>query len=403
MSIRKVTVLILICILAQGCASWRKNYSNPLPPGEVALRKITDPARIPDFRPAFGNRAGLERSIDNSLEYFDHPSSKGFFPYLTITHDQAVQSLKQFKEVLKAAASPDDLQRRIVADFDVYESVGCDYKGTVLFTGYCTPIYDASRTPGAVFRYPLYKLPPDLVKDDRGQALGRKTESGVIVPYYTRAEIQLGDRLKGQELIYLKDPLEAYLVHVQGSAKLRMPDGSFLEVGYAGKNGRDYRSLREMLVEAGKIDRDTASLASIREYFRNNPKDVEAFLLRNDSFIFFTERPGGPYGSLNVPVSEYASLATDKNQLPEVYPRGCIAFIQTKLPFVNKARAGKVEMLPYSGFAMDQDNGGAIRSAGRADLYLGVGPDAEMLAGHTMNEGKIFYIFVKPSLLRPRT
>jgi membrane-bound lytic murein transglycosylase A len=402
MIIRKIVCLVLACLFLGGCASWRrKDYSRPLEAGQVALRKITDPARIPDFRPAFRNRARLAASIDNSLFYFTHPSSQRYFPYLDISHSRAVHSLEKFKSLLKSASTPDELHRRIVDDFDVYESVGCDGKGTVLFTGYCTPFYDASREPTAEFRYPLYRQPPDLVKTKDGEILGRRVTARTIAPYYTRGEIERGSKLDGLELVYLKDRLEAFLVHVQGSAKLKLRDGSTLEVGYAAKNGRAYRSLGKMLADAGKLRRDRVSLTTIKSYFRKHPEDLDVFLPQNKSFVFFRETKGGPYGSLGVPVTAYRSIATDKRKDAlgqEIYPRGGLAFIQTTLP--APALGGGITKQSYSGFILDQDTGGAIRSAGRADVYLGEGPEAETLAGHTVAEGRIYYLFAKTALLQ---
>jgi len=403
----KTICLALACLLLQGCASWfRKDYANPLPAGQVALRKITDPARIPDFRRAFNNPHKLIASIDNSLRYFnEHPSSQEYFPYLDISHSRAVRSLEHFKRLLTECPTADEFHRRLVQDFDVYESVGCDNRGTVLFTGYCTPIYEASLTPTVEFKYPLYKLPPDLVKRSDGVVLGRKTADGDIVPYYTRAEIEQANLLEGLELVYLRDRLEAFLVHVQGSALLRLRDGSMMEVGYAGKNGRTYRSLGRMLAEDRKIPRNRVSLTAIKDYFRKHPEDLDVYLPRNESFVFFRKTEGGPFGSLGQPVTAYCSIATDKNKDPsmsetsEIYPRGCLAFVQTSLPTIDGS-TGRIEKHPYSGFALDQDTGGAIRSAGRCDIYLGVGRVAELLAGHTVAEGKLYYLFIKRELMQ---
>jgi len=192
-----------------------KDYSRPLPPGEMALEKIASPEEVPDFRPAWADREGLVTAIDHSLDYFAHPSSEDYFPYLDVSHARAVATLKAFKQVLAEARDADQLQDRIVRDFDVYRSVGYDGSGIVLFTGYCQPIYEGSRTPSAEYRYPLYRLPDDLVKDAEGQCLGRRTPGG-LVPYWTRREIEEQHKLDGLELVWLKSRLEAYIVHVQG-------------------------------------------------------------------------------------------------------------------------------------------------------------------------------------------
>ena len=147
-------------LLMSGCAKVRipepapvaKDYTRPLPAGMPALRKITDPARLPDFRPAFdADREGLLAALDLSIGWFAKPSSRKFFPIQDITHERAAASLAAFREIWTSAHSGDELQARILARFDVYESVGCDDEGTVLFTGYYTPIFDASLTPTAEY------------------------------------------------------------------------------------------------------------------------------------------------------------------------------------------------------------------------------------------------------------
>jgi membrane-bound lytic murein transglycosylase A len=392
MSTRIVLAAVLVCSLLPACRS--KDYSRPLPPGQVALRKITDPARLPDFRPAFGDSAGLVESIAESRRYFGSPSSKKFFPYLDVTHDRALQTLEAFQRVLTTASSADAFHRQIVTEFDVYESVGCDNEGTVLFTGYCTPIYEASRKPTAVFRYPLYKLPSDLARDEVGRTVGRRMKSGMVVPYPTRSEIKRGNLLRGLELVWLKDRYEAYTVEVQGSAEFKMRDGSRLSVGYAGDNGYDYTSVGLALVEDGKLAKKDLSLVSIKRYFRENPDELDFYLFKNKRFIFFSEEKGGPYGCLGVKVTALRSLATDKKpDSPDIYPRGCLAYLRTELP--SETAGGGIVKGPYSGFALDHDRGSAIRSAGRADVYMGIGPRAVLLAGHTMSEGRLYYIFVK--------
>jgi len=155
----------------------KPDYNHPLPPGEKALRKI-DPSRYPDFSAGFVNRPGLEESIRNSIAYLGKPSSKQFFPYLDISHDRAMQSCRALLDVLAQAKTPAEFDALIRERFEVYQSVGCDDRGTVLFTGYYRPIFDARLQPDTQFRYPLYKAPENLVKDKDGNTLGMKTAAG---------------------------------------------------------------------------------------------------------------------------------------------------------------------------------------------------------------------------------
>lgn len=364
-----------------------KDYNRPLPPGALALRKI-GPEQYPDFSKGFQNISGLEQAIQHSLNYLSKPSSKKYFPYGDISHTRAVASLTHFLDVLHSVKSGPELDAAIRRDFDVYQSVGCDDKGTVWYTGYYTPIFEGRRQADAKFRYPLYGLPPDLVKNEEGITQGRKKPDGQIVTYYTRRQIVENGLLDGTEVAWLKDPFEAYVVTVQGSAKLRLADGTLYELGYAGNNGLQYTPIALQMIKDGVIRRNELSLQTLLRYFAAHPDKVNYYCLQNDRFVFFKERPGGPFGSLNVPVTPYRSIATDK----EVFPRACLAFLTTSLPTTY---GNSVQVAPYSGFALDQDTGGAIRAAGRSDVYMGIGPQAEATAGRTGAEGALYYIFAK--------
>jgi membrane-bound lytic murein transglycosylase A len=348
------------------------DYTRELAPGQMALRKIVDPNRLPNFSAGYANRDGLAQAVDRSLEYMAKPSSKQYYPYLDISHERCVKSLKAFRHLLGQVTSGAELHQKILAQFDVYESVGWDGSGTVLFTAYCEPIYKGSLIPTAEYKYPLYRLPKDLVKEKDGTPVGRRMPSGEITSYYSRREIDEGQILKGMELVYLKDPVEVYIIHVQGSARITLPDGKEMRIGYAGKTDRPYTSIGKEMIKDGKIAKSELSLQKIKEFFKKNPTVVRDYLNRNESYVFFTERIGGPYGSLNVPLTPMHSIATDKS----VFPRAGIAYAM-------------------SNFMLDQDTGGAIRSAGRADLFYGSGPAAENKAGHTHQEGRLYYIFLK--------
>lgn len=365
-----------------------RDYSRPLPPGALALRKIP-PEQYPDFGQGFGGRPGLREAIQHSLAYLAKPSSQRYFPYGDISHARAVASLQRFLVLLDTATSPAALNAAIRNEFDVYQSVGFDDRGSVYFTGYYTPIFDGRRQRSEAFRYPLYRLPPDLVKDPEGRTLGRRTAAGTIEPRYpTRREIESGRLLDGLEIAWVRSAFEAYIITVQGSAKLRLGDGRIYEVGYAGNNGHEYTPVALELVRDGHMTRDEVSLQAMRRFFEANPRSVYAYCWKNDRYVFFQEAPGGPFGSLNTPVIPFRSLATDK----EVFPRACLSFLQANLP---TDAGGQISYLQYGGFALDQDTGGAIRAAGRCDIYMGVGPQAEALAGRTGSEGQLYYIFVK--------
>ena len=194
--------------------------------------------------------------------------------------------------------------------------------------------------------------------------------------------------LAGSELAWLRDAFDAYLIHVQGSAALTLSDGSIMHVGYAGNNGHDYTSVALQLVADGKLPEDELSLPEVRAYFAAHPDDLIPYLRRNDRFVFFREERAEdwPAGSLGIPVTPLRSVATDKEQ----FPPGGVLLVVTD---VSVERGGRRRL---TRFMLDQDTGGAIVSPGRADLYFGIGDEAERLAGGQYAEGRMYYLFLRP-------
>jgi membrane-bound lytic murein transglycosylase A len=357
----------------------QKDYSRHLPPGELALRKITDPAQIPDYTRACLDTDRLQEAIANSLNYMAKESGKKFYPYGNITHEQASKSLKELANLVALRLPPRQMNAVLRKKFDTYVSVGCDGEGTVLFTGYYTPIFDGSPIRTDHFKYPLYKPPPDLLKGPDGTILGRKNPDGRINRYPSRMDIHTSNILAGNELVWLSDPFEVYIAHVQGSAKIRMPDGKIETVGYAAHNGWEYQGIIQKMIRDGKFSNKNINLRAMIDYFKAHPEEVETYVNTNPRFVFFRIQESDPRGSLNEPVVAFRTIATDKT----IYPRAMFAF-------------ASVDLDRPIGFVLDQDTGGAIRAAGRCDVYMGVGNDAGELAGGTYREGRLYYLFIKP-------
>jgi membrane-bound lytic murein transglycosylase A len=397
------TLLVVLVLFTAACASKEKccvakpDYSRPTT-GPALVRAA--PHEIPDFRKVFSKDPAVLSALDESIAYFKKPSSQKYFPYQTvdstITHEQQLDGLETLRKIIEISQTPDEFHGRIMGAFDVYRSVGWDGNGVVLFTGYYTPIFEGSLARDAKFRYPLYRRPADLVADENGKPLGRRTPEGQVVSYYSRSEIEKNDILKGQELVYLSDPFEVYVVHVQGSARIRMPDGHEMHVGYAGKTDRAYKSVGMELINQGKLQKEELSLARLKRYFREHPEEVDRMLGVNESYVFFAESQPGPFGSIGARVTPYHSVATDKS----IFPRGGAVVPSTTIP-VATATGDRLTFAPHVGLYFDQDTGGAISAAGRCDLYMGTGDEAERVAGYTYSEGKLFYLFLKPNPLRP--
>lgn len=403
-----IAPLIIIALVA-GCHHDKKpDYYYQLGPGEKALRKIPL-SEYPDFSRCMYNFAVLAQSVDNSLQYMGHASSQRFYPYVNvpdptkvnISHEQALTSLRAFRMLLdEAARQPNPgqyINQQIRDRFEVYKSIGAPrrdgpgFSDIVLFTGYCTPDRDASLTRGGEYQWPIYKRPNDLATNrDTGETMGRQTPNGVV-PYWTRAEIEGQNRLAGLELAWLKSRWEAYVVTVQGSARLRLPDSRIMKVGFAGQNGYDYTSPGRLMIDDGVMKIEDLNLKSIGAYFAANPAAMDKYLWANKRTVFFAETDGDPRGCLNVPVTEMATIATDK----DVYPRAMPAFMIAPVP----VESNPSQQWEFHGFIMDQDAGGAIRAPGRADIYMGIGDRAEERAGHQLAEGSLYYIAIKPEYM----
>ncbi len=369
------------------------DVDSQLAPGEWGLRKLP-PSEYPNMANAFMNRQGLMRALDRSIKYMEAPSSRQFFPSGPITHAQELASLEDLKNMFETIQSPEVFQQQILHRYDVYTSKGYDNNGTVWFTGYYTPIFHGSLTETAQYRYPIYSRPADLVSNPvTGAILGQRLPSGAIRPYPTRRQIVQGNLLAGHELAWFKTPLEAFIIQIQGSAKIRLTNGQTMMVGYAGKNGRSYHGVGAALVANHKLTKKQLSMPALINYFRMHPNQQNAYIMKDRSFEFLEPYPAAiwPAGSLGFKVTPFRTLATDKS----IFPRAAMTFVSTDMP-----NASGVKM-PTQSFLLDQDTGGAIRAAGRADIYMGIGPQAGALAGREYDKGRLYYLFLKPRFMGP--
>jgi membrane-bound lytic murein transglycosylase A len=365
-----------------------KDYNKALAPGEAALQEI-DSSKLPDVTLTPTARTDISRGIANSLAYLAHASSDRYFPVADISKEQVVKSLHALDELVRSASSDAEFNNALRSRFRAWMSVGCDGMGTVLFTGYFTPVWSATLTPDATHRFPIYKKPADLVMPAGGgdPALGpaqQRLPDGAMMPYPRRAEIDRG-LLRGQELAWVGDAFEAYSIQVQGSAKLKLPSGEVMEVGYDGTNNYEYHGIGHDLIADGKIPPDQLNYFTLREYFRAHPDEVQHYIDRNPRYVFFRRVQGGPFGSLGQPVIADVSIATDKS----IFPRGAPTMVSTRVADPRN------QNVAYTAIRLDQDTGGGIRAPGHADLYMGEGADNERRAGSQYQEGKLYYLILR--------
>jgi membrane-bound lytic murein transglycosylase A len=271
--------------------------------------------------------------------------------------------------------------------------------GKAFATGYFEPEILGSRTRRPGYDVPVYRLPPDLVRDwpadmamseRTGRApLGRKDASGNHVPYYERAEIERG-ALAGRnlEIAWAADPIEFFFLQIQGSGLLRLPDGSLMRIGYAGQNGREYVGIGSVMRERGLLGdgpgQYAGSMQGIVQYLRDYPEAGADLMRLNKSWIFFRElTTDGPLGALEVPVRRGSSVAAD----PAYVPLGAPVWLDLDRDVAD-------------GLWIAQDTGGAIKGANRFDTFWGNGPQAREIAGGMSGRGQALVLLPKGTLAR---
>jgi membrane-bound lytic murein transglycosylase A len=265
---------------------------------------------------------------------------------------------------------------------------------TGMVTGYYEPVLNGSRRRDARYTVPLYGVPDDLVTIDlgelypalkgervRGRLVGRR-----VVPYPDRAAIQQGQGPRGKELVWVDSATDAFFLQIQGSGRVRLPDGQTIRIAYADQNGHPYRAIGRVLVEAGEMTVEQASGPGLRAWLAAHPDRAQAVFDANPSFVFFREEPiadpaTGPRGALGVPLTAGRSIAIDPRNLP----LGAPFFLATVDP----------DGRPLQRLVMAQDTGGAIRGPVRADFFVGLGPAAGDVAGRMRSDGRLWLLWPK--------
>ena len=283
--------------------------------------------------------------------------------------------------------------------FTPYQVRNPDGSEQGMITGYYEPKLYGNRTKTERFKYPLYAVPDDLLTIDLGEAypqlkglrLRGRLQGKRVLPYYSSGEIYSktdatgANALKARELFWVDNEIELSFLHIQGSGRIELPDGTLVKVGYADQNGYPYVSLGKKLVEAGELKLEEASMQGIKNWAEKNPDKLPALLAQNPSYVFFRESPESltsPLGALGVPLTDEYSLAVD----PHTIPLGAPVFLSTTYPN---------DSAPLNRLMLAQDTGGAIRGAVRADFFWGFGENAATQAGKMKQKGRMWVLFPK--------
>jgi membrane-bound lytic murein transglycosylase A len=271
-------------------------------------------------------------------------------------------------------------------------------------TGYYEPVVDGSRTLTDEFKVPVYGRPRDLVHMGRRRKADgfpntgrvvRRIARGKYVPYFDRAQIEDGAlATRNLELAYLRDPNDLLFIQIQGSARIRLSDGTLLRVNYDSHNGQPYTPVGRILIERGIIPREEMSMERIRKWMAENPEGGKELRRQNKSFVFF-RTVGLPEheearGAQGVPLTATRSIAVDK----ALHVYGTPFFIGAELPIDSEASTTKFRRLMIA-----QDTGSAIVGPARADIYFGSGEQAGRIAGRVKNPARL--VMLMPRALDP--
>jgi len=232
-----------------------------------------------------------------------------------------------------------------------------------LLTGYYIPVVNGSLQRTQAYRYPVYAVPPDLTR-----------------PYFTRKEIEAGALSgKGLELAWFDDPVIPFFIQIQGSGRVRLPDGKMVDVQYADKNGHAYTAIGKVLLDEGKLTKQEVTMDGIKKWLREHPQEAPDIMNRNASYVFFSlaDAERLPKGSQGIPLTPERSLAIDHTVLPYGLP----VFVQTLQQFNDEVTQRFEKLL------ITQDRGGAIKGPLRGDIFFGQGADAGDVAGDQKFKG----------------
>ncbi len=260
-------------------------------------------------------------------------------------------------------------------------------EGMAFVTGYYEPEILGSRVKIPGYEIPIYRTPPDLIRctrPDGGTGRGRIGPDGICTLYFTRAEIEDGALAgRGLELGWAADPIDLFFLEIQGSGRLKQPDGSIVRIGYDNQNGREYVGIGRLLRERGILPPGGANMESIKAWLRANPEAGKALMRENLSYIFFKELSGPPLGALGLPVTPRTSAAAD----PLFVPLGAPVFLSVDRPEAN-------------GLWIAQDTGGAIKGPNRIDTFWGAGDEAVRVAGGMSASGQGLLLLPKGAVAR---
>ncbi|MBF0212174.1 MAG: murein transglycosylase A [Magnetococcales bacterium] len=409
---------IILLIFLAGCQAKPLQESvdavKEPPPQELVAEPTSSTSLVPvswSEAPAELFQDGMIRTwadalTQSALYYRRVPADKSFtFDGYQVTAAQMAKACTELADLARRD-NPAQLQQTLQQRFRLFRSVG-NAKGGVLVTGYYEPLLHGSLTRSKRFYFPIYRRPPDLVVESGGKGAYRM-EKGKRARYYTRSEIderflaksnnkKLSAKLanRGLELVWVDSPIDAFFLHIQGSGRVKLDDGRMMRIGFDSTNGRAYTAIGRILIEEKKVPHEEMTMPRLRQWLVDNPREVRRIFFANPSYVFFRELSGDAVGNINVPLTKDRSIATDHR----LFPKGAPGILTTTLPQLAPDGKSVIAWKPETRFVVNQDTGGAIRGAGRVDLFFGFDDHVDFKAGvMKQNNSKLYFIAPRTDL-----
>lgn len=381
---------------------------------------IADDLGFADLSSALAkNIATLQKSVTLS-----ESPAKMKFGNIEITKSDYVKALLTLQDALSSDPTGELFKQALAKNFDLYEVFGDPDWAQVFITSYYEPVIEGRLTKTKKFSQPIYGIPKDMILVDmpefakafpdlaeyqrevisrkwrdgylRGRLDKSNTDSIKILPYYTRKEIDedLVIRSKAAVLAWV-DPIDSFFLQIQGSGRVRLGADLEIKLGYASQNGHPYFPIGKLLLD--RIPKEKISSQKIKAHLRTlKPKEAQAFMSQNPSYVFFRVIETEPITYSGAEVLPGRTIATD----PLYFPKGALAFLEYDKPKLAGTDTDEVVGIePASRLVFDQDTGGAIRGPARVDLFWGRGKEAEQMSGVMRQRGSLYYFVPKPEFL----
>jgi len=381
---------------------WKsKRESNKFVAGPVRYSKLPQQASALAARRLSAKSQSLKSwrelgpQIRKSIEYVQRNPSGGLAlkrKDLRLTWGQLRKSLEDLERLLPRLDRNPELLGKYFVWYELQSGAE--------MTGYYTPVIEASLTKKGPYKYPVYRLPPDLRKARPGQThpwseqlrKAYRVENGKILPYHSRRDIDVKKVLSGRglEVAWLKDPVDLFYMHVQGGGVLRLPDGRLRTAVFSGSNGLSFKGLGSIMLHTGTLKKSQLSREKIKAWLLSHPEQMWELMAKNESYIFFKITRGQPQAAIGKSLKSMVSLATD----PKLIPLGSIVSFRTDI-YPKRGQPSR----RVNGVGLAQDTGKAIKGT-RLDYYIGTGDEFKYPAHHLKTHVPVYLLISRSALRR---